>query len=258
MNADTRILEHEAQTFLSQDKYDEAYRLFRKAALAYRGEGNHKQSALCFASAASCWSKKSGEGIFYNAAHAYEQAAEQAIKNHDYDYASLLYKHAAVAHERDGEWLDFSKCFYRSKENYRRFLTRALIHPYQSSLGFDPGHKARPANGFRYLRSWFFLTFSYAIWGHGERPTRTFMAGIFIVTFCAFLYMTGHLNEVGKIIQPGFSQAFYFSMVTFTTVGYGDIVAVGATRLIAVVEAFSGLFIVPLFLVGLTRKYLRT
>jgi hypothetical protein len=45
--------------------------------------------------------------------------------------------------------------------------------------------------------------------------------------------------------------------VTFTTVGYGDIIAVGFNKAVAMLEAFCGIFIMPLFIIGLSRKYLR-
>ena len=38
----------------------------------------------------------------------------------------------------------------------------------------------------------------------------------------------------------------YFSFVTFTTVGYGEIVPTGATRLVSIVEAMVGFFTMPL------------
>ena len=61
---EARILEREAHAFLSQGKFEEAFRLFKKAGYLYKVEGNHKQSALCFASAGGCWSKLSGEKTF--------------------------------------------------------------------------------------------------------------------------------------------------------------------------------------------------
>jgi hypothetical protein len=39
----------------------------------------------------------------------------------------------------------------------------------------------------------------------------------------------------------GFTSAIYFSLVTATSVGYGDIVPVGIARVIAVAEAISAL-----------------
>ena len=42
-------------------------------------------------------------------------------------------------------------------------------------------------------------------------------------------------------IIESFEEAFYFSMVTFTTLGYGDIVLKGTWRLLASIEAAIGI-----------------
>ena len=42
-------------------------------------------------------------------------------------------------------------------------------------------------------------------------------------------------------IIESFEEAFYFSMVTFTTLGYGDIVLKGTWRLLASFEAAIGI-----------------
>lgn len=109
----------------------------------------------------------------------------------------------------------------------------------------------------RRVLSWFALTFSYVVWGHGERPIRTALLGFVVIIVSAFLYTFGTFASGGVIFKPEFHQAFYFSVVTFSTVGYGDIIALGANKLIVMCEAMCGMFVVPLFVVGLSRKYLR-
>jgi len=42
---------------------------------------------------------------------------------------------------------------------------------------------------------------------------------------------------------PDAQSAFYFSMVTYTTLGYGDIVLTGAWRTLAAVQAGNGVII---------------
>jgi len=50
--------------------------------------------------------------------------------------------------------------------------------------------------------------------------------------------------------------ALYFSYVTLTTVGYGDIIpASGAARMLAMIEAMSGMFYVTLLIARLVALY---
>ncbi len=64
-------------------------------------------------------------------------------------------------------------------------------------------------------------------------------------------------SQFSSSFSPNYFQSLYFSAITFTTVGYGDLIPVGFNQLVAAVEALIGLFIMPLFVVGLSRKYLR-
>ena len=253
MDDEPKLLEREAYDFLGQDKLEESYALFKKAAQEYRKAGNSKQAAICYASAASCWCKKSGERTFYNAALSYEKAAIEALKSGDFEYASVLFKHAAINHERDGDFLDFSACFYKSKEAYRKFVILCLLGSkdvkntaYKSITSF-----------FKKILSAVLLTLSWLVWGHGEKPLRTFFAGISIIVVAAVFYTFGSLNQSGALFRPDFYQGFYFSVVTFTTVGYGDYTPIGLSKIVAIVEAICGLFILPISVIGLSRKYLR-
>jgi len=253
MENEPKLLEKEAYDFLAQDKLEESYSLFKKAAQEYRRAQNHKQASICYASAASCWCKKSGERTFYNAALAYEKGASEAIKDGDFEYASVLFKHAAINHERDGDFLDFSACFYRSKEAYRKFVTLCLLG------SKDVKNKAYKSFGnfLRKVVSCLFLTISWLIWGHGEKPLRTFFTGLSLIAIAGVLYTLGNLSQSGTIFSPDFFEGIYFSVVTFTTVGYGDYTPVGFNKIVVVIESISGLFIIPVFIIGLSRKYLR-
>lgn len=258
MDKDPKILEQKAYDFLSQEKFYDAFVLYQKAANIYKSRNNHKQAALCFASAASCWSKKSGEKTFYNAALSYEAAAREADKSGDLEYASMLYKYAAINYERDREFINFSDCFYHSKECYRKFLTYCLINPKKIHT-ITRSKEERGIKGvIKRIFLCFALTLSYLVWGHGERPVRTLYSGIFIIFVSALLYMQGLLFFKGGVItRPHFWQAFYFSVITFTTVGFGDITPVGVAKVAVTIEALCGIFIIPLFVIGLARKYLR-
>ena len=52
-------------------------------------------------------------------------------------------------------------------------------------------------------------------------------------------------------------KLMYFSVVTFTTLGYGDLVPVGPSRIIAAIEAFAGSFTLALFVVVFVKKMTR-
>lgn len=255
---DPKTLEQLAYSFIADGKFDDAFRLLGQAANIYREQNNHRQAALCFASAAGCWSAKVGEKRFLNSASFYKEAAEEAKKVGDLEYASILYKHAAINFERDLEFTGFSDCFYESKECHRKFLWWMLVNPSKIHPIKTVIKNRRGILGFtRTLLPWIITTFSFLIWGHGEKPVRAFFSAIFLILFSALVYSYGTLAASGVIFRPNFLRALYFSAVTFTTVGYGDVTPVGFSRIMAVTEAMCQVFIFPLFMVSLTRKYLR-
>ena len=68
-------LERQAHEFRSQQKIEEAFNLLDKAASLYRQAGEHLKSALCYASAATCWNIHTGWQPLRNAATRNELAA---------------------------------------------------------------------------------------------------------------------------------------------------------------------------------------
>ena len=257
MESDPKVLEEEAYSFLAENKYEEAFRFFKRAARSYQAQSNHKQAALCFSSAASCWSRRSGEETFYNAASSYRIAAKEAEKSRDYEYASLLYRYAAINFERDREYHKFSESFYLSKDCERKFLFYRLFLPRKINTITQSQYESGPKGMLKSIFVFFVLSFSYLIWGYGEKPLRTFFASLGIVTLAGLLYTGGELLSSGMVIKPSFFEAFYFSVITFTTVGFGDIIPVGISKCIVILESLCGVFFMPLFVIGLSRKYLR-
>ncbi len=256
MTADLNEMEARAQGLLAEHAYQEASELFYNAALRYSDKGQHDQARLCFASAASCVTMKTGGDTFSHAASLYKQAAREAEISGDWEYTALLYKQAAICYERDHEFLNFSECYFKSKESYRRFLknclfTRSAQRPAARTAGIEPGDRVRQC------LSWMTLSLSSLLWGHGERPHRAVLFGVLLILFCAALYTQGGLVVGGRMIRPNLWQAVYFSVITFTTVGYGDFVPVGVNKIFVIIESFGGLFVIPIFITGLCRKYLR-
>jgi hypothetical protein len=53
------------------------------------------------------------------------------------------------------------------------------------------------------------------------------------------------------------ARGFYFSVVTFFTIGYGDFAPSGIARFVAGTEGFMGVFLMAYFTVAFVRKILR-
>ena len=95
--------------------------------------------------------------------------------------------------------------------------------------------------------------------GYGERPHRIILSSFFVITIFAVLFAA--LNAVTCSASPSYNMSiadyFYYSVVTFTTVGYGDFIPKAAPffRGLAATEAFIGAFLIGLFIFTLARKY---
>lgn len=253
-----RLMEKEAQGFLSEKKYEEALKLFSSAAASYQDLGEHQQAAVCFALAAGCYESKAGaQSLYYYASAYYAKAAKEAEVSGDFEYAGMLYKHAGICYERDLEFVGFSECFYLSKECYRKSLLANLLNQKRTSHNIPIPQKFDFKETMRTFILWVSLSFSSIIWGHGERPWRTVRFGSLLVLLSAVLYTQGHFMVQQAMQKSGFLGSLYFSVVTITHIGYGDMLPVGFNKAVAIFEEFAGIFILPLFLTALCRKYLR-
>ncbi len=104
--------------------------------------------------------------------------------------------------------------------------------------------------------------------GYGEKPLRVIIFSLLLIFSCASVYFGLGIKGDNTIIVYdsqlslvenvfNFGNCVYFSVVTFTTLGYGDFSPVGLTKLIASFEAFTGSFIIALFVVVFVKKMTR-
>ncbi|MEL7292323.1 MAG: ion channel [Pseudomonadota bacterium] len=102
--------------------------------------------------------------------------------------------------------------------------------------------------------------------GYGEDPLRVVGFSIFLIVVCALAYFFLDTTGAHPIYEGvtgwqfyvlEFFNSLYFSVVTFTTLGYGDISPVGVARFIAACEAFLGSFTMALFVVVFVKKMTR-
>lgn len=67
---------------------------------------------------------------------------------------------------------------------------------------------------------------------------------LFALGYLAFLAMPGFGALTGNVTDSSLLECSYFSFVTFTTVGYGDIVATGHVRYLTGLEALTGFVLI--------------
>ena len=125
------------------------------------------------------------------------------------------------------------------------------------------------------------ISFSNMIYSYGEKPWNViFSAGILIFIFALLFSLIGignpeiielkgtaiHQNS-GNIVNlaskgflinnqiRNFPDCLYFSLITFTTLGYGDFRPLeGLGRILAGSEAFIGAFMIALFVYTFARR----
>ncbi|RSD30034.1 ion channel [Vibrio pectenicida] len=102
--------------------------------------------------------------------------------------------------------------------------------------------------------------------GYGEDPMRVVGFSMFLILVCALAYFFLDTTSAHPIYEElsgwqfylfEFFNSLYFSVVTFTTLGYGDISPVGFARFVAALEAFLGSFTMALFVVVFVKKMTR-
>ena len=99
--------------------------------------------------------------------------------------------------------------------------------------------------------------------GYGVKPFNApFVGGSIILVFtCIYWFGKGisrlKENDGGGDQSVSFLDAFYFSMFTFTTIGYGDWYPKDRFRKYVVIEGLLGWLILALFLVTLANVMIR-
>lgn len=107
------------------------------------------------------------------------------------------------------------------------------------------------------------LAFGRFLFGYGER-----VRGILVAAAGVILGFAGYYAHQGIVetaastpMQPAVTHnlgtCLYFSIVTFTTLGYGDMRPIPELRFWAGLEALIGAFLMALFVVAMSRKFTR-
>jgi hypothetical protein len=114
--------------------------------------------------------------------------------------------------------------------------------------------------------------------GYFTKPGRVLLTKLAVLLTSFFVYLVSHTvfpKQIGTIINPGnakfteklsFIQAIsdidalrdflYFDIITYTTIGYGDIHPAGWLKLYAGLEGLIGVLLISLLLVTAAKKVL--
>jgi tetratricopeptide (TPR) repeat protein len=252
-------LEREAHRLRGESKIDQAFQAFDQAAKLFQEANEPLRSAVCFSSAATCWNIHTGWQPLRNAATRNESAALQAIAAKDYAYAESLFSEAALLYEKEGDFTKFSYCYRRAKDAKLSRLWRTFTQTKTSAPGAIGLEGASRQERISNFFSWIFGSLNRLIWGYGEMPFRTLGISASVIILSAFCYyVSGSVLTGGFVQKIDLFESFYLSIITYTTVGYGDYLPMGWIRAVAGIEALSGILLTPIFLISLTRRYLRT
>lgn len=181
--------------------------------------------------------------------------------------------------------LDYKKIGYLSgKVNYRIARLQAKKIGDYESIGYyyykerSYGTKIMKKSDYptysEYLSAKFFDVLSKYTIGYGERPWNILFITILIISIFAFLYMFTGVKAIDSIIVKLslkdiasyslkevislYMDFWYFSMVTFATVGYGDMVATTTIgKILVVIEVFFGVTVAATWASVVIKRMIR-
>ncbi|MTI47966.1 MAG: potassium channel family protein [Firmicutes bacterium] len=169
--------------------------------------------------------------------------------------------------------------FYKNKLNNQ--ANSHILDYIKYLIALNKLYLIRPIESIRYFLKWLIF---YKIGGFGTKPRNVFITMLIVVcafavlfTFIPFFeFNIGALNEINilgsgnsrRITHQLFSievgniknliNSFYYSGITFLTIGYGDIHPLNTpTKLLSIFEGFLGIFLMSYFTVSFVRKLLR-
>ncbi len=150
---------------------------------------------------------------------------------------------------------------YAAAGGYHYFEQSAIDARMRKNGAWRPWDKNfwSPANA---PLGWLRFLFGRLLFGYGEKSVRVLLAGLLVILMASLAFTFGGVNDMrsadgrGEIVHD-FGAAAYFGVVTFTTLGYGDMSPPPGLRWLAALVACAGVCLMALFVVALARKFTR-
>jgi hypothetical protein len=171
-----------------------------------------------------------------------------------------VYRSLASHLANSGLFDDASWAAYRSAVMQHRVLTKGL-KPLNVMLDEALDHALLPSAKPQFTKGKFTAMWAVALlrWlrslillvvaGYGEKPSRVAANAAAVIFGYACMY-----HAFGAITDSTWSASLYFSIITFSTVGYGEITPKVPFRLLAGSEGLLGMVLAGLFLFALGRR----
>jgi hypothetical protein len=108
----------------------------------------------------------------------------------------------------------------------------------------------------KYRLRWIASAFESVLWGYGERPLRILSAALSVIVSYSIAYRFNEwVGDSGARIKLSMFDSAYFSVVTFTTLGYGDIKPTTTLlKYLAGSEALLGACMIGLTVAGFSNR----
>lgn len=149
--------------------------------------------------------------------------------------------------------------------NYFR-VNNVLARKYRSYVTGNHAKVSKYGNAFYWLKS----SLSDLIMRYGEGPWRVISISLLVIMVSALVYPVFGIKSgtqihtyppIGRLSSEKLFhicnllvESLYFSTVTFTTLGYGDLQPVGLAKIISAIESFLGALLMALLVFVLGRR----
>ncbi|MFP4641987.1 MAG: potassium channel family protein [Dehalococcoidia bacterium] len=163
-----------------------------------------------------------------------------------------------ISYERDRRKDDADRMFVRERRALRKARVRQATEEWSNSKGIKSKLRTLPkliiAGSSSFLE--FLLADLTCKYGTSwVRPVALWLGVIFLL-FPPIYWASGGVEAGGATLNSAWDYP-YFSVVTATTLGYGDLHAVGFAKVFAAMEAVFGTFMWAVFLAVFARKHMR-